>query len=201
MTSNPEIYIGDIAKDYNFDDDAVVSRRVSLDRDFWRDVDSGEYLLFRRQRMLGEVSNVRPDARASAGFFGHRLGAANKEHGLAWASGHLDSVKFPYNVMYQLDREHSEKVVDLRHPGVAPLSVVALSTLSTTVGPIFGTSKFDQHPAVKDRPIITGRPALQRLLAPDMGRQAEEQPAAFMHVPYSQRLALKALGNRRIFKK
>lgn len=201
MSPSPkEVYIGDIAADYAFDDQSDLDRRIQLERDFWRDTDSGQYLLFRRQRQLEEISNVRQGSKVSAGFFGHRIGGANKPSALNLASGHVDSMKFPYNVLYEVDADMSDQVVDLRRFGDgAPLGAVALHALSVTVGPLLGTRQFDENPSLKNRPIITERPMLQRLVVPDIGRQAEDQPATFMHVPYTERAALRALAHRNRF--
>lgn len=200
MASRPDRYIGDIAADYQFEDEADLDRKVHLERDFWRDSDNGHFLLFRRQRQLEQLSNVRDGSKATAGFFGHRIGAANKSAALGLASGHTGAMKFPYNVLYELDAEDSNEVVDLRRIGDgAPLGAVVLHALSITTGPIVGTRLFDEHSALKDQPIITERPIMQRLLTPDIGRQAEDQPAAFMHVPYAERAALRALAHQNRF--
>lgn len=191
-----DIYLGDIAPDYNFQQDADQNRPIHLERDFWRDAE-GRYILFRRQRDLGTVSNVPVGKRAQAGFFGHRLGGANKPRALALASGHVDSMKFSHDVLYEVESVLSNQAVDLRRFGdVAPASLVSLHGLSVTIGPILGTRRFDNDPRLEGRPIITNRPLLQSLLTPDIGRQGEEQPAAFMHIPYTERTALRALAHQ-----
>lgn len=191
-----DIYLGDITPDYTFNDELDRDRRVHLEQDFWRD-ETGQYLLFRRQRELDQLSNVVDGGKAQAGFFGHRLGGANKPSALRLASGHVDAVKFPHNVVYELDPEMSDQAVDLRHfGGEAPASAVALHGLTVAMGLPLGRRQFDSHPELKDRPIITDRTLTQKVFAPEWGRQAEDQPAAFMHVPYPGRLALRSIAHQ-----
>ena len=198
---NSKRYLGELGSGYDFTDTSNLDREVILDRDFWRYEDTGNFLLYRRQRNPDVVSNTLPGKKSNIGVFGHRIGFANKESALRLGSGHFDAHSFNWNVIYELSAEASADVVDLRKYGEVPVGLFARHALQRAIlAP--GAGYFDKHDRTQDKPIITGRPLTRSLFAMDVGRDRWVQPAAFMHVPYkSHEVALNSIARRNIKQK
>lgn len=138
--------------------------------------ENNEALLFRLQKSLDSVYNSSHGNLNKPGFYGARVGFANREEALRGAAGNFGT---RFTVASLLGAERTAEIID---PRQCNLGALAAATTVNYFGRIPGVTDrvfHDEQSDLQGKTLLTGRTPIQLMVNPGFNKR-------FIHIPAAQ---------------